>query len=364
MKFPFLCAFLAVFSLQIIEVSHAASHYEGDVDRKKQAEVIENNNQRLERLRWLKRSNKRKQEIKSLCEQWCSSVKTPDGGMAIGANSEKYRLFANGVRFHELDHQALLASILGLSKVLLLPGLNTIVVDDHFGLWSWCAEVLVGSRSEYFSNEEHEMKSLFQASIRASLVNCKKPARSSEEQQLQYESEQKIPHHARYFLYDSSLILAYIGFPLLESTLKRVSSTYLNMDGTVKSTFQVKNRAGKPRPYKIGAQCSSIRDVLNLVYDEIADSELKVLLQEFRVHISSLDDSQDPFDLIYSWRNQSLHGSTNFQTIGGTLLNLSLLLCIYSLKDNYEELRNKVIEHCRREENHDHKSPWSFYPPY
>lgn len=304
------------------------------------------------------------EEIKSLCEQWCSSVKTPDGGMAIGANSEKYRLFANGVRFHELDHQALLASILGLSKVLLLPGLNTIVVDDHFGLWSWCAEVLVGSRSEYFSNEEHEMKSLFQASIRASLVNFKKPARSSEEQQLQYESEQKIPHHARYFLYDSSLILAYIGFPLLESTLKRVSSTYLNMDGTVKSTFQVKNRAGKPRPYKIGAQCSSIRDVLNLVYDEIADSELKVLLQEFRVHISSLDDSQDPFDLIYSWRNQSLHGSTNFQTIGGTLLNLSLLLCIYSLKDNYEELRNKVIEQCRREESHDHKSPWSFYPPY
>lgn len=67
MKFPFLCAFLAVFSLQIIEVSHAASHYEGDVDRKKQAEVIENKNQRLERLRWLKRSNKRKQEIKSIC---------------------------------------------------------------------------------------------------------------------------------------------------------------------------------------------------------------------------------------------------------------------------------------------------------
>jgi len=113
------------------------------------------------------------EEIKSLCEQWCSSVKTPDGGMAIGANSEKYRLFANGVRFHELDHQALLASILGLSKVLLLPGLNTIVVDDHFGLWSWCAEVLVGSRSEYFSNEEHEMKSLFQASIRRAAVTIR-----------------------------------------------------------------------------------------------------------------------------------------------------------------------------------------------
>jgi len=70
MKFPFLCAFLAVFCLQIIEVSHAASHYEGDVDRKKQAEVIENQNQRLKRLRWLKSSNRRRQEIKSLCKNF------------------------------------------------------------------------------------------------------------------------------------------------------------------------------------------------------------------------------------------------------------------------------------------------------
>ncbi|PKH34543.1 hypothetical protein [Shewanella sp. ALD9] len=304
------------------------------------------------------------EKINSLCEQWCLSVKTPDGGMAIGGNSEKFRLFANGVKFHELDHLSLMASILGLSKVLLLPGLNTIIVQDHFGLWSWCAEIIVGSRSEYFSHEDHEIKSLFQASIRASLANCKKPAGSSEEHQLQYEAEQKLPHHARYFLSDSSLVLAYISFPLLESTLKRVSSKCLNMDGTVKSDFQVQNRAGKPRHYKTGTQCSSIRDALNLVYDQVADSELKVLLDQFRVHISSLDGSQDPFDLIYSWRNQSLHGSTNFQTIGGTLLNLSLLLCVYSLKDNYEELRDKVVEHCKWEEKHDHKSPWSFYPPY
>ena len=304
------------------------------------------------------------EKIKSLCEQWCLSVKTPDGGMAIGANSEKFRLFANGVKFHELDHLSLMASILGLSKVLLLPGLNTIVVHDHFGLWSWCAEIIVGSRSEYFNHEEHEIKSLFQASIRASLANCKKPAGSREEHQLQYEAEQKLPHNARYFLYDSSLVLAYISFPLLESTLKRVCSTYLNMDGTVVSAFQLLNRAGKPRLYKIESQCSSIRDVLNLLYDKIADSELKILLDEFRVHISSLDGSQDPFDLIYSWRNQSLHGSTNFQTIGGTLLNLSLLLCVYSLKENYEELRTKVVEQCKLEEGHNFKSPWSFYPPY
>jgi hypothetical protein len=304
------------------------------------------------------------EKIANLCEQWCLSVKTSNGGLAIGGNSEKFRLLANGVNFHELDHESLMASILGLSRVLLLPGLNTIVVQDHFGLWSWCGEIIVGSRSEYFSHEEHEIKSLFQASIRASLANCKKPVRSREEHQLQSEAEQKLPHHARYFLYDSSLVLAYISFPLLESTLKRVSSTYLDMDGTVKFAFQVLNRTGKPRKYKTESQCSSIRDVLFLVYENIADSELKILLDEFRAHISSLDASQDPFDLIYSWRNQSLHGKTNFQTIGGTLLNLSLVLCVYSLKDNYEQLRASVVSQLEREAAHEHKSPWSFYPPY
>jgi hypothetical protein len=304
------------------------------------------------------------EKITNLCEQWCSSVKTTEGGLAIGGESEKLRLLANGVNFHELDHQSLMASILGLSNVLLLPGLNTVVVQDHFGLWSWCGEIIVGSRADYFSHEEHEIKALFQASIRASLANCKKPVASREEHQLQSEAEQKLPHHARYFLHDSSLILAYICFPLLESMLKKVASTYLDMDGTVKSSFQVLNRTGKPRKYKTGSRCSSIRDVLFLVYENIADSELKVFLDEFRVHISSLDGSQDPFELIYSWRNQSLHGSTNFQTIGGTLLNLSLVLCVHSLKDSYEQLRTSILEQLGWEASHEHKSPWSFYPPY
>lgn len=304
------------------------------------------------------------EKITKLCEQWCSAVQTSGGGFAIGAQSEKYRLLANGLNFHELDHKCLMASILGLSKVLLLPGMNTVVVQDHFGLWSWCGEVLSGSRSEYFDQKEHEIKSLFQASIRASLANCKKPAASSEEHQLQYEAEQKLPHHARYFLYDSSLILAYISFPLLEATLKKVSSKYLNMDGTVKSEFQVLNRAGNPRKYKVASQCSSIRDVLFLVYEKVSDSDLKGYLNEFRNHLSSLDSTQDPFDLIYSWRNQSLHGSTNFQTIGGTLLNMTLVLCVYSLKDSYSQITKNIVEQLQREARHDHKSPCSFYPPY
>ena len=73
-------------------------------------------------------------EIRKLCENWCNAAKQPEGGFALGGETEKHRLLANGVQFHELGFDELMASITALSKVLLLPGLNTVVVQDHFGL--------------------------------------------------------------------------------------------------------------------------------------------------------------------------------------------------------------------------------------
>src|SRR5215217_116395 len=82
-------------------------------------------------------------EIEKLCDDWCTASITPAGGMAIGANTEKFRLLANGVNFHELSHEQLCAALIGLSKVLLRPGLNTIVHQDHSALWAWCGELLL-----------------------------------------------------------------------------------------------------------------------------------------------------------------------------------------------------------------------------
>ncbi|WP_308364423.1 MULTISPECIES: hypothetical protein [unclassified Microbulbifer] len=301
--------------------------------------------------------------IKKLCDDWvCAACK--NGGISIGSDSEKYRLLANGVQFHLLDFDSLIASVLGLSKVILLPGMNSFVVQDHFGLWSWCGEVIAGAGSHYFEPNEREIKSLFEACIRASLTHCRKPAASPEEHMKQSEVEQQLPHNARYFLQDSSLILAYVSFPMLEAILKKTCSEYLRMDGSVKKQFQVMNRAKKPRTYKVSSLCSSIRDELFLLYEKVADKELKTNLDEFRAHISSLDSSSDPFDLIYEWRNQSLHGSSNFQTIGGTLLNLCILIALHSMKVEFGQWIGNILRRCERESDHGFRASWSFYPPY
>jgi len=309
------------------------------------------------------------QKIRELCDNWCAAVQQPDGSIAIGGQSEQYRLLRNGLQFHELGFEQLIAAIDGLTKVLLLPGLNTFVDQDHFGLWSWCSEVILYRETNFFDHEEHELRKLFETCIRSSLANCKKPTPNREEWEKQAELERQIPHHARYFLQESSLVLAYLTFPLLESVSKKICNEYVSMDGSVIAKFDVPNKVGGTRSYDPNGrwnqqQCSSLRDLLFLIYNNIAGNDLKIALNEFRNKIATLNNTEDPFDVIYKWRNQSLHGTTSFQTIGGTLLNLVLLIVIHQLSDRYDSLKNNVFEHCRWEAQHGHKSPWSFYPPY
>lgn len=303
-------------------------------------------------------------EIRNLCDKWCDSSTTPGGGLAIGRQTEQFRLLANGIVFHELSHDQVCVALVALSKVLLRPGMNTIVDQDHFGIWSWCGELLLSPSATVYTAQQHEIKSLFEASLHAALAHCRRPPASQEEWQARSEMERQFPHHAQQLLLGSSLILAYLSFPLLEALLKRACAAFIAFDGTVTAQFQTSRRNGTMREYKPQDQCSSIRDLLHLYYKNVAPASRQTLIDEFRSHIQFLDSSQDPFDLIFQWRNDSLHGTANYQTIGGTILSLALLISIFEIETDYEQRRQRAIEHCRWEAQSGHKSPWSFYPPY
>ncbi len=189
------------------------------------------------------------EEITRLCDAWCSASTTPEGGIAIGGASEQYRLLANGIVFHELNYQALCAAILGATKVLLRPGFNTFIVQDHFWLWAWCGELLLSPRAEIISHEQHEIRTLFDTCIRSSLAGCRKPPANHEEWQEQNRISEMQTHHSKYFLSNCHVVLAYLGFPLLEAVIKRFCSAFINFDGKVISQFQVLNKVGQPRIY-------------------------------------------------------------------------------------------------------------------
>jgi hypothetical protein len=303
-------------------------------------------------------------DIRNLCDRWCDASTTPGGGTAIGHQTEQFRLLANGIVFHELSHAGVCVALVALSKVLLRPGMNTIVDQDHFGIWSWCGELLLNPRATVFAAQQREIKSLFEASLHAALAHCRKPAASREEWQAQRQAERQLPHHAQQLLHGSSLVLAYLSFPLLEAILKRACASFINLDGTVTTQFQAPRRNGTMREYKPQDQCSSIRDLLHLHHTKAAPAPLRALIDEFKSHIQFLDSSKDAFDLIYQWRNDSLHGTSNYQTIGGTILSLALLIQVFEIETDFEQRRQRAIEHCRWEAQSGHKSPWSFYPPY
>ncbi|MGL6091120.1 MAG: hypothetical protein ACRC07_13845 [Pseudomonas paracarnis] len=315
-------------------------------------------------------TNLNAKDIERLCDNWIAA--SSQGGVLVsGIETEKFRLMANGVQFHELDHETLCVALLSLSKVLLRPGLNTVVHHDHFAAWSWCGQLLVSGYSMIFPIEEREIQALYEASIHAALVGCRKPSMTPEEWSELCRIDALQPHHSKQLLQHSSLVLAYLTFPLLEAVLKRACAAYVAFDGQVVSAFSVPGKQSAPKPKLYGPpgepgnhKCSSLRDLLFLHSAVVASPNQKALLDRFRDHLTTLDAAQDPFDLIYSWRNQSLHGSTNFQTIGGTMLSLALLISLFEIEQSFEERRLKTLDICRWEADSPCKTPWSFYPPY
>jgi hypothetical protein len=274
----------------------------------------------------------RAQEILLLCEQWLQS-----GG------DDRYRLLNNGIVFHQLTYEELRAACLGLTRRLLLPGRNTIIDDDHRFFWSWTGELLAGARPVFVTDQELELQRLTRLVFHASLAS-RTPTGDS---------------HARALIEDQHIVLAYLGFPLLEAFLKKKCAKFIDLNGTVLQPFEVRGK----RRYVPGKRCSSTRDLLWLLYDTVAEPQLIDGLDTLCRHVSQFG-TDHPFNIFYTWRNSSLHGSTLLPTIGGTVLNTSILIALDSIQNSYGTIRADVEARTSFFAGiGDSRASWSFYPP-
>ena len=314
----------------------------------------------------------REQVIQTLCDYWVNAAQQPGGGFAIGAATEQHRLHRNGIKFHELSYREVQAACTGLSRVLLLKGLNTVIDLDHQLFWAWAGEMLLSPRSDFFSKDESELHRLFETCIRAALAGISPPPKSKEDWERKRELSKLVEFNTRQLVLNAHLVLAYLGLPLMEGLLKKVCSKYVDYSGKVVDAFDVPTAAGGVRDYVSGdprkGKCSSLRDLMYLLYQRVADPDLRARLDDIHELIKNLDNTIDPFDQLYSWRNQSLHGQTSFPTIGGTLLNLAILFAFNRISGNYEHRRDEVWSNVQRDIETfrftGHRSPWSYYPPF
>lgn len=277
-------------------------------------------------------------------------------------------MLRNGVIFHELDHEEVRAACIGLSSVLLLPGLNTVIGQDHQWFWSWCAELLCGPKSSYFSDEERELRGSVGLCCRAALAGVYRHSRDDWEQQR--DRSQNMEPNARAWVEGAHSALAYLAFPLLEGVVKKHCARFVGMDGRVVEEFTGFKSASGMRTYRVGHLCSSLLDMLWLLYEKVASEDLRHDLDEQRIHLGALvAEPKDGFEVLYDWRNASLHGEASLPTIGGTVLSTAFLIAISALQAGYESVRASAIDGVRREatvaaSGIGYRSPWSYYPPY
>jgi hypothetical protein len=303
--------------------------------------------------------------IKQLCDDFVTAIQQPGGGLVLGAQSAKLRLLSNGIEFHALDYEDAQIACIGLTKVLLHPGLNAIIDNDHSWFWSWAGEILLGGHaSSLFTTNSHELRSLFSATVRAATVHVAHADPYVE--QIRRKATELIDANAQNLLLNSALVTSYLGFPLLEAVCRAKCSSYVTALGVVTAAFTVPRVTGKQRTYAVGDQCNRFDDLLVLLRDQVGDADLKGLLTEFSQHVTGVC-GQDAFAQLQEWRNASLHGETHHQTIGGLLLNLAILLCFHSLAGSYVAARDAAVQRLRQSLSAfrwtGHRTPWEYYPP-
>ncbi|MGF6984734.1 hypothetical protein QFZ99_004211 [Paraburkholderia atlantica] len=309
-------------------------------------------------------------EITRLCDDWLAAVMQPGGAIAIGAASERFRLRANGVNFHEIDFDALCASLVGLTKVVLLPGLNTVVDADHHLLWSWCAEALLCHRAQVFQAEQRELRELLATAIHCALAGSRNPNLRPSDWHRENLISQLQSIHTQELAGSSLLALVYLAFPLLEGLLKLRCAAFVDLSGRVVADFDVPKRGGElGRVKEYGPerprvrQCNSIRDLLMLYRAQVTGDAVGRNLDEIFARLEQLEEKPGP-DALADWRNSSLHGARSFSTIAGTVIGCALLVAIDGMAGRYGDVREVALEGVIRRQQMPGRFGDNFYPPW
>lgn len=303
-------------------------------------------------------------QIKELCDSWKRNAVNAQA-ITIGGQSEQFRLLKNGIGFHELQYAELRTACVELTKLLLLPGLNTIIDHDHIWFWSWTSEVLLGRGGPLSTSANQDISALAAIVARAALANANPPSREGSDRARSADSLLNL--HAREFLHNSHIALSYLCFPFLEAVARQACNAYVDAAGLVLQPFARSNGSN----YAAGTRCSNVGDLLRLLLANVASLELTSDLTEVLNHVAQIGGTPDGCDVVFNWRNPSLHGEATFSTIGGTIYSLASLIALDGISSDYEEVKESAVRRVHQEltvgqltNNNVTRSPWSYYPPY
>lgn len=239
---------------------------------------------------------------------------------------------------------------------------------DNRVLWSWVAQIYISpifrGPSESTKNIDHDLKEAFEILVRSELASIGQPPSNKEVQTVNKVIDAVVGWNVKKMVYGKDLISLVLSFPVLERLCRTMCNEFVDPEGKVKKRFDVPSKQmGKVKHYKPGDILSSLRDLLCLYEDYVADDTTKLILKSFKEELTKIfPRQQNTYDLIYQWRNNSLHGNSMNLPVHAVLLNLICIILLNSISDHYDQIIQDYPRNSRFREM-GIESPWSIYPP-
>ena len=235
--------------------------------------------------------------------------------------------------------------VLKLPAILLHSLRSQTVNYDHKVLWSWLGQLLLNtqmSRKGIDIISDREFVDAVILLIRVELASIGQPPSTPEIATLNKLISEFVNWNVQEMVRNNHLIALALSFPILERLLKIKCSKFVELNGKVISEFKIPTGKNKKEKIYYKNTIISNLNVLLLLYEEkIATSIVKHEINQFRIQLKSLfPDSKDPLSLIYTWRNNLLHGSSTKPFYDAVILNLLTLIILDSLNPFYDELVN------------------------
>lgn len=317
------------------------------------------------------------EQIRQICRAWQQSTVQSDGSLHIRPGQN--RLVSYNIGFHLLDFDALCTALIETAIVSIHQNLVVIQERDHIWLLSWCGEVLQNRIRPFFPVVDGTgYKGLVEACLHGILVETNPAIGSRDDIEDWDRFKAAMPLHMRGLFNSSNTVSGYLVFPLLEATIKRACSDYIDLSGNVlreftvidedrKETYYGPRGSSNPNGNRRKRKCSSLEDLMRLHY-QIADADLKAYLDPLYEHLKNVftipDETPSAYATIYEWRCSSLHGGQGYSLVANTLLNLSMLIALWPVKDAYDSIRPALVHRASEIANFSPRPPHSFYPPY
>ena len=281
------------------------------------------------------------QEIRDYCRAWsqraAAQYRAERAGGGVPRAHQGSPLATICEDLEAADHERLSAIVAGMTVCLVRPGgVFAGYGRDYRLVWSWCAEILVGSGKGEWFRREPTLETLFTVASHAVLAGEVLP------------QVHGVDRHARKLIDSHSFVLAYLAFPLLEQALRASCTRHFGADGRITHAFETPGQLTRKHLYAHGGTCSSIGDLLWLYRQHYASAEMGANLDAIDAHlVATVPGAELGFRAIHQWRGETMSGTAGLPIIGAAVFSVAVLVALAGRERDFGEAAARILDSVR-----------------